>query len=93
MAGMTAGLSASQKNDYNITVLRGPSVSEVILDGGAAGFTGIERPSAILALSDEGVQRRRSLFDLAEGNTRIIRAKGVQVPDCRGEVLEVDFKA
>ena len=31
LAGLSAGLHATQKNEYNVTVLRGLSISEVIL--------------------------------------------------------------
>ena len=55
-AGMVAGLNASMKNDYNITVLRGQSVSELILSPDTIGYAGLETPSIVLALSDEGVQ-------------------------------------
>ncbi len=93
LAALTAGLNTSQKNDYNITVLRGPSVSEMILDPSEIGYTGIHSPRAILALSDEGVTRRRYLFDNTDDNTLIIHAEGVSIPQCKGEVHEVNFKA
>ena len=67
LAGMTAGLEASQKNEYNITVLRGPSISEVILTPDHIGYTGIEQPQVILALSQEGIDRRKTIFRRLDG--------------------------
>ncbi len=57
LAGLTAGLQTTQKNEYNITVLRGPSISELILSPEEIDYTGIERPSAIVALDQEGRER------------------------------------
>ena len=62
LAGMTAGLNATQKNDYPITVLRGHSISELILSPDEIEFTGIEKPGVIIAIGPEGVNRRKGLF-------------------------------
>jgi Pyruvate/2-oxoacid:ferredoxin oxidoreductase gamma subunit len=93
LAGASAGLQASQKNDYPITVLRGHSVSEVILSKREIGFTGIERPSVVVALAAEGVARRtKMLADLPE-EALVIRAAGIDIPTCRANVVTVDLKA
>ena len=63
LAGLTAGLQTTQKNEYNITVLRGPSISELILSPEEIDFTGIENPTVMVALDQEGVDRRRDLFE------------------------------
>jgi 2-oxoglutarate ferredoxin oxidoreductase subunit beta len=93
LAGMTAGLNATQKNEYNITVLRGPAISDVILSPQEIGFTGIERPDVILALSQEGVDRRRSLFSNIGSNTLIVMEHSVNVPSTKAGLLKVDLKA
>jgi 2-oxoglutarate/2-oxoacid ferredoxin oxidoreductase subunit beta len=93
LAGASAGLHASQKNDYPITVLRGHSVSEIILSQKGIGFPGIERPSVVVALAAEGVARRaKMLADLPE-ETLVIRAEGVAMPPCQATVVTFDFKA
>ncbi|MCP4023438.1 MAG: 2-oxoglutarate synthase [Desulfobacteraceae bacterium] len=91
-AGILSGMNASMKNDYNITVLRGQSVSEIILSPEKIGYTGIEAPSIILALSDEGVQRRIKLFDKLSSETFILKEKSVAIPDVDANILEIDFK-
>lgn len=91
-AGITAGLKVTQKNEYNITVLRGPSISEVILSPEDIGFTGIDRPAAILVIGQEGVERRAYLFDHLDKDTIIIQASGIEVPPSSGIVHLVDFK-
>lgn len=93
LAGASAGLHASQKNDYPITVLRGHSVSEVILSRDSIGFTGIDRPAVVLALAKEGVARRQQMLaDLPE-DTLVVRAAGIDVPDSRADIVTLDFKA
>ena len=92
LAGLTARLKVTQKNEYNITVLRGPSISEVILSPEEIGFTGIERPAAIMAIGQEGVERRAYIFDHLNKDTLIIQARGVEVPPSNAKVHLVDFK-
>jgi pyruvate/2-oxoacid:ferredoxin oxidoreductase beta subunit/Pyruvate/2-oxoacid:ferredoxin oxidoreductase gamma subunit len=93
LAGMSAGLNATQKNEYNITVLRGPAISDVILSPKEIGFTGIERPDVILALSQEGVNRRRSLFNSIGSNTLIVLEHSVNVPSTNAELCKVNLEA
>ncbi len=93
LAGLTAGLQTTQKNEYNITVLRGPSISELILAPEEIDYTGIERPSVIVALDQEGVDRRRALFENLETDTLVVQIEGVKIPACQAEVQRVDLKA
>jgi Pyruvate/2-oxoacid:ferredoxin oxidoreductase gamma subunit len=93
LAGLTAGFQTTQKNEYNITVLRGPSITEVILSPQAIGYTGIERPDVVLALSQEGVDRRKRLFDLLYNSVLILQAPGVLIPSCNAEIFPTSFKS
>jgi 2-oxoglutarate/2-oxoacid ferredoxin oxidoreductase subunit beta len=92
LAGMSAGLQVTQKNDYDITVLRGPSIAEVILSPGEIDYPAIDRPSVILALAPEGVARRRALFERIDDKTLVIQASGVDIPDTKAGIRVVDFK-
>ncbi len=93
MAGMTAGWYATMKNDYPITVLRGHSVSELVLAPQPVDYTGIDRPAAVLALAEEGVARRRKMLSRLNGQTLILKATDVRLPDTDATLREVDFKA
>jgi len=93
MAGMTAGLKATQKNDYPITVLRGHSISELILAPDDIEFTGIERPNVVLAIGPEGVTRRKDLFAALGPETLVIKPLAMETPATRAETMEIDFKA
>jgi len=92
LAGLAAGLHASQKNDYPITVLRGHSATDVILSPQKIGFAGIESPNVVLALGQEGVDRRKALFNSFSDETFIIMDSRVALPECRGHKLVLDFK-
>ena len=93
LAGLGAGLHASQKNDYPITVLRGHSVSELVLSDQGIDFSGISRPCAILALAPEGVARRRTMFRDLDDKTLVIQASDVELPETSARVMTIDFKA
>jgi pyruvate/2-oxoacid:ferredoxin oxidoreductase beta subunit len=92
LAGLTAGLRVTQKNEYDITVMRGPSISELILSPEEIGYTGIDRPTVVVAIGQEGVDRRRALFDHLDRDSLVIQAQGVEVPPSQARVQAVDFK-
>ncbi|MBU8848235.1 MAG: 2-oxoacid:acceptor oxidoreductase family protein, partial [Desulfobacterales bacterium] len=91
-AGLYAGMNVSMKNDYNITVLRGQSVSEILISPEKIGYTGIESPTVVLALSDEGVQRRKKIFATLKPDTFVLKEKSVPIPETRADVVEIDFR-
>ena len=91
LAGMSGGLHVTQKNDYPITVLRGHSVSEVVLDRKPVGYTGISKPSVILCVASEGIDRRKSIFQTLENDTLIIKGRELRLPDTKAKVVDVDF--
>lgn len=93
LAGAAAGCHATQKNDYPITVMRGHSVSELILSSTEIDYTGIEKPSVVIALAPEGVIRRERLLSELTPECLVIKAAGVELPSCGGNIIEVDFKA
>ncbi len=92
-AGISAGMNVSIKNDYNITVLRGQSVSEILLSPEKIGYTGIESPSVVMALSDEGVARKKKIFATLSPSTFVLKEKSVDIPETPAQVEEIDFKA
>ena len=91
-AGLSAGMNVSIKNDYNITVLRGQSVSEILIDPDKIGYTGIESPTIVLALSKEGVQRREYIFTDLKPDTFVLKEKNVSIPETDANIYEIDFK-
>jgi Pyruvate/2-oxoacid:ferredoxin oxidoreductase gamma subunit len=92
LAGMSAGLHVTQKNDYDITVLRGPSIAELILSPGEIDYPAIDQPSVILALAQEGVARRKEIFGRIDEKTLVIQASGVNIPSTKAKIRVVDFR-
>jgi pyruvate/2-oxoacid:ferredoxin oxidoreductase beta subunit/Pyruvate/2-oxoacid:ferredoxin oxidoreductase gamma subunit len=92
-SGLSAGMHVSMKNDYNITVLRGQSVSEIIISDEKIGYPGIKSPTVVLALSHEGVQRRKKIFADLAPDTFVLKEKSVDIPPTPGKILEIDFRA
>lgn len=93
LAGASAGCHATQKNDYPITVMRGHSVSEVILSDSPIDYTGIEDPSVVIALAAEGINRRKKMLATLSPECTIVKSSEVELPETRASVLEIDFKA
>ena len=91
LAGMSGGLHVTQKNDYPITVLRGHSVCEVVLDRQPVGYTGISSPSVILCLASEGVARKKALFGKLAQETFVIKGSELTLPDTKATVIDIDF--
>lgn len=93
MAAMASGLYATQKDDYPITVLRGHSISEVVLSDTPVGYSGLEEPGVVIALAADGVSRRRAFFESLGSQTLVIVAPGVDLPDTQATVMAVDYKS
>jgi Pyruvate/2-oxoacid:ferredoxin oxidoreductase gamma subunit len=93
LAGAAAGCHATQKNDYPITVMRGHSVSEIIVSDSRIEYAGIENPSIVIALASEGVNRRKKMLAGLSSEALVIKAAGVELPPCQATITEVDFKA
>jgi Pyruvate/2-oxoacid:ferredoxin oxidoreductase gamma subunit len=91
LAGMSGGLHVTQKNDYPITVLRGHSVSEVVLDRKPVGYTGINKPSVILCLAPEGIARKKAIFGSLTQETLVIKGSELTLPDTGAKVIDIDF--
>lgn len=93
LAGAAAGCHAAQKSDYPITVMRGHSVSDIILSDSEIAYTGIENPTVVIALAQEGVNRRQKMLTRLSPETLVIKATGIELPSCQASIAEVDFKA
>lgn len=92
LAGLTAGMHSTQKSEYNVTVLRGPSISEVILSPDPILYNGCAHPAVVIALSQEGVSRRGGLFGALQEDSLVIAAQGVEIPRTQAQVIMVDFR-
>ncbi len=92
LAGMSAGLHVTQKNDYNITVLRGPSISDLVLSDMPVDYTGTTRPSVIIAIAQEGVDRRKAIWGQLDDTALVLAAADIELPETKARVHRLDFK-
>jgi hypothetical protein len=74
-------------------VLRGHSVSEVVLDRKPIGYTGISKPSVILCLAAEGIARKKDIFKSLGSDTLVIKGSELTLPETEAKVIDVDFAA
>jgi 2-oxoglutarate/2-oxoacid ferredoxin oxidoreductase subunit beta len=91
LAGMSGGLHVSQKNDHPITVLRGHSIAEVVLDREPIDYTGIGTPEVVLCVAAEGVARRKKVFGTLTEASLVVKDSKLSIPDTRARVINVDF--
>jgi 2-oxoglutarate/2-oxoacid ferredoxin oxidoreductase subunit beta len=96
LAAMTGGIFATQKNEFNITVLKGPSISELILSPDPVGFTGVAKPSVVIVLDEQGIKGGKKFFSAIDQDCIIIFAKGLELSDppifAGKRAFEIDFK-
>lgn len=93
LAGMTAGMHVTQKNEYNVTVLRGPSISELILSPEPIDYNGSSSPDVVIALATEGIRQRTALLAGLKDSALVLAAQGVDLPPTSAQVRRIDFKA
>ena len=93
IAGMLSGLYASQKSDYPVTVLRGHSVGEVVLSPNRVDFSGIIKPNWVFVVGKDGANRKKDIFSILSKKTVILKDNRIEIPPCRGKIVEVDFEA
>jgi pyruvate/2-oxoacid:ferredoxin oxidoreductase beta subunit/Pyruvate/2-oxoacid:ferredoxin oxidoreductase gamma subunit len=93
-AGMRAGLHATQKNDNPVTQGTGFSVSELILSPEEILFTGIEKPDALLIVSEDGAREleRNQVFADVDETTLVLSDLQIALPDLPCRVLRFPFR-
>ena len=92
LSALSGGLHATLKSDYPITVLRGHSICETVLSSDPINYTGIKKPDVVVALSQEGVNRRKPLFAQLDEDTTVLAADDISLPETDGSVIIMDFK-
>jgi hypothetical protein len=93
LAGLTAGLQVTQKNEYNVTVLRGPSISELILSTQPIDYNGVNNPTVVVALAEEGVAGRSELLGRLTPDTLVFHVEGLDIPETQAQTVSMNFKS
>lgn len=90
---MNDGLHTTLKSDYPITVLRGHSICEVIIDPEPVTYTGLITPSFVLCLAQEGVSKRKEIFHHLTPDAVVLKNRTIDVPPTQATIYEIDFSA
>lgn len=92
LGGMYAGLWATQRDDYPVTVMTGYSVSEVILSREEILFMGIAKPDILAVLTPEGLaQVPRQLRAMDESQTVYVVPELTERIETRARKIAFDF--
>ena len=93
-AALSCGLHVTQKNDNPVTQGTGFSVSEVILGPEPILYTGIERPDAVLVVSEDGARELAATGVLAraDAETLVVADDGIELPPLPGEPLRLPLR-
>jgi Pyruvate/2-oxoacid:ferredoxin oxidoreductase gamma subunit len=93
-AALSCGLHVTQKNDNPVTQGTGFSVSEVILDPEPILYTGIERPDAVLVVSEDGARELTVTGALAraDAETLVVADDGIELPPLPGTPLRLPLR-
>jgi Pyruvate/2-oxoacid:ferredoxin oxidoreductase gamma subunit len=88
---MFAGLHASQKDDYPITVQTGHSVAEIIVSPETIEYTGIAAPDFFVVLSADGLKRTRARIAKLPETCTLYAEESLELPETRARVRRVPF--
>ncbi len=88
-----AGLQATQKDDYPITVQTGHSVSEIILSPERIDYTGIDSPDFLLVLSADGLAKVRSRIEMLPASCILYAEETLELPATQAQVRRLPLAA
>jgi Pyruvate/2-oxoacid:ferredoxin oxidoreductase gamma subunit len=86
-----AGLRATQKDDYPITVQTGHSVSEIIVSPERIDYTGIDCPDFLVVLSADGLARVRARIEKLLPSCVVYAEESLELPSTRAQVRRFPF--
>ncbi|TWT41065.1 2-oxoglutarate oxidoreductase subunit KorB [Phycisphaerae bacterium RAS1] len=85
---VAGGLHAAQLDDFPITVRRGHSISNLIVDRDPILYAGVDHPALVLILSDDGLKRLGDLSALGPESLLIADA-GLSLPATTARVMRL----
>ena len=88
-----AGLNATQKDDYPITVQTGHSVSEIIVSPERIDYTGIDSPDLFILLSADGLARVRATIEQLPTTCILYVEETLELPPTSAQVRRFPFAA
>jgi 2-oxoglutarate/2-oxoacid ferredoxin oxidoreductase subunit beta len=86
-----ARLSATQKDDYPITVQTGHSVAEIIVSPQIIEYTAIDSPDVMVLVSDDGVKRVKGLLGKLAPTCLVFADDALTLPATSAQVRRFPF--
>jgi pyruvate/2-oxoacid:ferredoxin oxidoreductase beta subunit/Pyruvate/2-oxoacid:ferredoxin oxidoreductase gamma subunit len=93
-AAVLAGLWATQKDDYPITVKSGHSVAEILMSPTSLEYTGIDTADALVVLSNDGLGKMRQVLARMDRRGTVFVSSSVDLEfQTEAEVFVIDPNA
>jgi pyruvate/2-oxoacid:ferredoxin oxidoreductase beta subunit/Pyruvate/2-oxoacid:ferredoxin oxidoreductase gamma subunit len=89
--GVLAGLWATRRDDYPVTVQSGHSISEVVLSPTPIHYTGIQQPDVVALLAPEGAQRLRNRLAGMDPTGTVYLADRLDAVETSAQTVAFDF--
>jgi len=88
-SGMFAGLDATQKDDYPITVMTGHSLADVILSPERIDYTGTAVPDYFVVISEDGLKRARARIAALPETCTVYAEESLELPQTCAKVIRI----
>ena len=88
-AGILAGLQATQKDDYPITIMTGHSMSEIILSPTKIEYAAIDSPDYFLVISGDGLKKTRAWISTLDDSCVLMIDTDLEPPETNARVIKL----
>ncbi len=88
---MFAGLRATQKDDYPITVMTGHSVTEIIISPETIEYTAIDSPDCFIVISEDGLNKSRARIAKLDDTCTLYAEETLELPVTSARVIRLPF--
>ncbi|MGQ9456807.1 MAG: thiamine pyrophosphate-dependent enzyme [Anaerolineae bacterium] len=92
LGGVLAGLWATQRDEYPVTVAAGHSISQVILSPEEVLYTGFDRPDWAVVLTPEGLSKVRHSLQKMDASCTLYLAEGLGPVETGAKVILLDLQ-
>ena len=92
-SSMYSGLSATQKDDYPITIMTGHSVSEIIVSPERINYTAIDTIDYFVLVSEDGLKKTRSRIEKLSSTCTLYVEKSLELPHTKAKIIRLPLIA
>ncbi len=88
---MFAGLKATQKDDYPITVMTGHSVTEIIISPQTIEYTAIDSPDCFIVISEDGLKKSWARIADLDSTCTLYAEESLDLPETKAKLVRLPF--